>query len=56
MGFAYVVHLVFIFGLFAYFPFSKFSHLMYRSAAIAFARQIGRVPPVRAAGNKVAGP
>ncbi len=41
---AYMVHLVFIFGLFAYFPFSKFSHLMYRSAAMAFARQIGRVP------------
>jgi len=30
---AYMVHLGFIFGLFAYFPFSKFSHLMYRSAA-----------------------
>ena len=39
---AYMVHLGFIFGLFAYFPFSKFSHLMYRSAAMAFARQIGR--------------
>jgi quinone-modifying oxidoreductase subunit QmoC len=46
---AYVVHLVFIFGLFAYFPFSKFSHLMYRSAAMAFARQIGRVPSKKAA-------
>jgi quinone-modifying oxidoreductase subunit QmoC len=40
---SYTVHLVFIFGLFAYFPFSKFSHLMYRTAAMTFARQIGRV-------------
>jgi quinone-modifying oxidoreductase subunit QmoC len=39
---SYTVHLLFIFGLFAYFPFSKFSHLMYRTAAMAFARQIGR--------------
>jgi quinone-modifying oxidoreductase, subunit QmoC len=46
---SYMVHLGFIFGLFAYFPFSKFSHLMYRSAAMAFARQIGRVPAKKAA-------
>jgi quinone-modifying oxidoreductase subunit QmoC len=45
---AYMVHLGFIIGLFAYFPFSKFSHLMYRSAAMAFARQIGRVPSKKA--------
>ena len=32
-----------LFGLFAYFPFSKFSHLMYRTAAMTFSRQIGRV-------------
>jgi quinone-modifying oxidoreductase subunit QmoC len=42
---AYTVHLVFVFGLFAYFPFSKFSHVMYRTAALAFARQIGRAKP-----------
>jgi quinone-modifying oxidoreductase, subunit QmoC len=45
---AYTVHLVFIFGLFAYFPFSKFSHAMYRTAALAFARQIGRAKPAPA--------
>ena len=42
---AYAVHLIFVFGLFAYFPFSKFSHAMYRPAALAFARQIGRRKP-----------
>jgi quinone-modifying oxidoreductase subunit QmoC len=42
---AYAVHLVFVFGLFAYFPFSKFAHAMYRPAALAFARQIGRRKP-----------
>ncbi|MGH9004552.1 MAG: quinone-interacting membrane-bound oxidoreductase complex subunit QmoC [Acidimicrobiia bacterium] len=39
---AYAVHLVSVYGLFAYFPFSKFSHAMYRTAALTFARQIGR--------------
>ncbi len=38
----YAVHLVFVFGLFVYFPFSKFSHVLYRTAAITFTRQIGR--------------
>ena len=42
---AYAVHLVFVFALFVYFPFSKFSHAMYRTAALAFARQIGRRKP-----------
>jgi quinone-modifying oxidoreductase subunit QmoC len=39
---AYSLHLVFVFALFLYFPFSKFAHVMYRTAAIAFARQVGR--------------
>jgi quinone-modifying oxidoreductase subunit QmoC len=48
---AYTIHLVFVFGLFAYFPFSKFSHVMYRTAALAFARQIGRAKPAPATGG-----
>jgi quinone-modifying oxidoreductase subunit QmoC len=47
---SYTIHLVFIFGLFVYFPFSKFSHVMYRTAALAFARQIGRSKPAPAGG------
>ncbi|MGH9039545.1 MAG: quinone-interacting membrane-bound oxidoreductase complex subunit QmoC [Acidimicrobiia bacterium] len=42
---AYAVHLVFVYGLFVYFPFSKFAHAMYRPAALTFARQIGRGKP-----------
>jgi quinone-modifying oxidoreductase subunit QmoC len=38
---AYAVHLVFVFALFVYFPFSKFAHIMYYPAGFVFARQIG---------------
>ena len=42
---AYAVHLVFVYGLFVFFPFSKFAHAMYRPAALTFARQIRRSKP-----------
>ncbi|MGH9001627.1 MAG: hypothetical protein ACRDYV_00715, partial [Acidimicrobiia bacterium] len=42
---AYAVHLVFVFALFVYFPFSKFSHVLYQPAALTFARRIrGKKP------------
>jgi quinone-modifying oxidoreductase subunit QmoC len=38
----YAVHLVFVYGLFAYFPYSKFAHVVYRILANTHAKQIGR--------------
>jgi quinone-modifying oxidoreductase, subunit QmoC len=38
----YYFHLVFIWALFAYAPYSKFAHLFYRTTAMVFARRSGR--------------
>jgi len=38
----YLVHLVFVFTLYIYLPFSKFAHLIYRTAAMTWAKRIGR--------------
>ncbi|HET6515620.1 MAG TPA: quinone-interacting membrane-bound oxidoreductase complex subunit QmoC [Thermodesulfovibrionales bacterium] len=38
----YVTHLVFIFFLFAYAPFSKMAHMFYRATAMVFAKQAAR--------------
>jgi quinone-modifying oxidoreductase subunit QmoC len=38
----YYFHLVFIWSLFAYAPYSKFAHLFYRTTAMVFAKNSGR--------------
>jgi quinone-modifying oxidoreductase subunit QmoC len=43
--FVYYIHLVTVFMLIAYLPWSKLGHLVYRVAALALARRKGRVAP-----------
>jgi quinone-modifying oxidoreductase subunit QmoC len=40
--FVYYLHLIFIWSLFAYAPYSKFAHLFYRTTAMVFAKYTGR--------------
>jgi quinone-modifying oxidoreductase subunit QmoC len=41
-NFFYVIHLVFVFYLLAYLPYSKFAHMIYRTVAMIFAEYANR--------------
>lgn len=49
----YTIHLMFVLALFIYLPFSKFAHLGYRTAAIAWGKSVGRDMTVPTVGKYV---
>jgi len=48
----YFIHLVFVFSLFIYLPFSKLAHMFYRGAAMCFMKYSGREAQAETAGQQ----
>ena len=44
MLFRSYVHLIAVFMMLAYLPWSKLGHLVYRTVALSYAKKIGRIP------------